>query len=197
MGIESLAGPSELVVLADESASPDAIAWDLMAQAEHGPGATAILVSTSLDVLEAVAAELTEPRGVTAIEVDSWETAFALVNAYAPEHLQLALADPRGVLDQVRHAGAIFLGASSGTAFGDYIAGSNHILPTGGRSRFSSGLTPAAFVRRQELVEVPPEAAAELAGPLAALARAEGLVAHARSAEIRAHQTSPAKGAAP
>ncbi|MGZ4482266.1 MAG: histidinol dehydrogenase [Gaiellales bacterium] len=197
VGIESLAGPSELIVLADETAPPDAIAWDLMAQAEHGAGATAILVSTSPEVLEAVAAELTEPRGVTAIEVDSWDTAFALVNAYAPEHLQLAVADPRGVLDRVRHAGAIFLGSSSGTAFGDYIAGSNHILPTGGRGRFSSGLTPAAFVRRQELVEVPPEAAAELAGPLAALARAEGLAAHARSAEIRARQPSPTKGAAP
>jgi len=95
---------------------------------------------------------------------------------------------PQAMLEQVRHAGAIFLGSMSGTAFGDYVAGSNHILPTGGRGRFSSGLAPGVFVRIQEVVEIPQGAVAALAAPLADLARAEGLPAHARSAEIRAEQ---------
>jgi histidinol dehydrogenase len=186
VGIESLAGPSELVVVADETAPIEAIAWDLLAQVEHGPGSQSILVSTDPDVLSGVEAALPEDSGVVTVEVDSLATALALVNAYAPEHLQLVVADPAATLELVHHAGAVFLGPHSGTAFGDYIAGSNHILPTGGHSRFSSGLSPAAFLRAQEVVELTADASRRLAGPLAALARAEGFPAHARSAEVRA-----------
>jgi histidinol dehydrogenase len=190
VGIESLAGPSELVVMADSSAPADVIAWDLRAQAEHGAGSTSVLLSADGEVLDAVAAVLAgeEPGSITLLHADSWETALAFVNRYAPEHLQLMVEHPQAMLDQVRHAGAIFLGSMSGTAFGDYVAGSNHILPTGGRGRFSSGLAPGVFVRLQEVVEIPESAVAALAAPLADLARAEGLPAHARSAEIRAEQ---------
>jgi histidinol dehydrogenase len=187
-GIESLAGPSELIILADETAPADLAAWDLRAQAEHGSGAQSILVATDRAVLDDVAAHLHDEEGISLVLADSWDTAFELVNRYAPEHLQLMLADPHAALERVRHAGAIFLGAMSGTAFGDYIAGSNHVLPTGGRGRFSSGLAPGVFLRIQEVVEVPEEAVMRLAAPLAALARAEGLVAHARSAEVRAER---------
>jgi histidinol dehydrogenase len=199
-GIESLAGPSELIILADETAPADLAAWDLRAQAEHGSGAQSILVAVDRSVLDAVAAHLDDEDGISLVLADSWDTAFELVNRYAPEHLQLMLADPHAALERVRHAGAVFLGAMSGTAFGDYIAGSNHILPTGGRGRFSSGLAPGVFLRIQEVVEVPEEAVTRLAAPLAALARAEGLVAHARSAEVRAEHVAentavPTKGA--
>jgi len=190
VGIESLAGPSELVVLADASAPAEVIAWDLRAQAEHGAGSTSVLLSADGGVLDSVAAALAddEPGSITLMHADSWDTALAFVNRYAPEHLQLMVDDPQAMLGQVRHAGAIFLGSMSGTAFGDYVAGSNHILPTGGRGRFSSGLAPGVFVRIQEVVEIPEGAVAALAAPLADLARAEGLPAHARSAEIRAEQ---------
>jgi histidinol dehydrogenase len=192
VGIESLAGPSELIVLADETAPADLAAWDLLAQAEHGAGSHSVLVSTDRAVLDEVASHLTSTEGISLIEVDSWATAFAFVNAYAPEHLQLMVADPQAALEHVRHAGAIFVGEMSGTAFGDYIAGSNHVLPTGGRGRFSSGLAPSVFMRIQEVVEISPDAAERLAAPLAALARAEGLPAHARSAEARAEKVAAA-----
>src|SRR6476620_4219701 len=152
VGIESLAGPSELIVLADEPA----------------------------------------PADITLLQADSWDTAIDLVNAYAPEHLQLMVADPQAMLGRVRHAGAIFIGMMSGTAFGDYVAGSNHILPTGGRGRFSSGLATSVFLRIQEVVEIPDAAVERLAAPLADLARAEGLPAHARSAEVRAERLANA-----
>jgi histidinol dehydrogenase len=198
VGIESLAGPSELVVLVDDTAPSEVIAWDLRAQAEHGSGALSVVVAVDESVLDAIAAQLEDDDAhITGLLADDWGTAFAFVNAYAPEHLQLAVADPQRALDRVRHAGAIFLGAQSGTAFGDYIAGSNHILPTGGRGRFSSGLAPGIFLRIQEIVEIPDAAVEELAAPLAALARAEGLVAHARSAEVRAESIAhPTRGAA-
>jgi histidinol dehydrogenase len=195
IGIESVAGPSELLVLADRSAPPEPLAWDLAAQAEHGSGAQSVLVSPDADVLDAVAAYLPSLEGIHVAHADSWETAYAFVDAYAPEHLQLAIGDPHGALERVRHAGAVFLGASSGTAFGDYVAGSNHVLPTGGSARFSSALSPAAFVRLQEVIEVTPDAAAALAAPVAALARAEGLTAHARSALVRAADQAPAAAA--
>jgi histidinol dehydrogenase len=198
VGIESLAGPSELVVLVDDSAPPDPIAWDLRAQAEHGSGALSVVVAVDDSVLDTIADRLEDDDAhITGLLADDWDTAFAFVNAYAPEHLQLAVADPQAALGRVRHSGAIFLGAQSGTAFGDYIAGSNHILPTGGRGRFSSGLAPGIFLRLQEIVEIPDAAVEELAAPLAALARAEGLEAHARSAEVRAESiTHPTRGAA-
>jgi histidinol dehydrogenase len=185
VGIESLAGPTELVVVADASAPAEATALDLLAQVEHGPGAQSVLVSADPDALAGIEALLPAGSGVIVVETDTLETALAFVNAYAPEHLQLMVSDPQPALDAVHHAGAIFVGPHSGTAYGDYIAGSNHILPTGGHSRFSSGLSPAAFLRTQEVVELSAEASAALAAPLAALARAEGFVDHARSGEIR------------
>jgi histidinol dehydrogenase len=201
VGIESLAGPSELIVLADEAAPAELVAWDLLAQAEHGAGSHSVLVSTDRGVLDEVASHLTTSEGISLIEADDWATAFAFVNAYAPEHLQLMVADPQAALERVRHAGAIFIGEMSGTAFGDYIAGSNHVLPTGGRGRFSSGLAPSVFMRIQEVVEISPAAVERLAAPLAALARAEGLPGHARSAEARAEkvadQSSLTEGASP
>jgi histidinol dehydrogenase len=185
VGIESLAGPTELLVVADATAPAEATAVDLLAQVEHGPGSQSVLVSAEPDVLAAIEPFLPDGSGVVVIEADTLETALAFVNAYGPEHLQLMVADAEAALSAVHHAGAIFIGPHSGTAYGDYIAGSNHILPTGGHSRFSSGLSPAAFLRTQEVVELSEAAAAALASPLAALARAEGFVDHARSGEIR------------
>ena len=187
VGIESLAGPSELLVLADATAPVEALSADLVAQAEHGSGSQSVLVSTDGGFLDDVAAALGDGQGTVMLaEVDDWDTAVAFANAYAPEHLQLMLADPDPLLAQIVHAGAIFLGPWSGTAFGDYVAGSNHILPTGGNTRFASGLSPFVYLRAQEIIEVPAEAVEGLAGPLQALAGAEGLPNHARSAAIRA-----------
>jgi histidinol dehydrogenase len=197
VGIESLAGPTELVVVADASAPPEAAALDLLAQVEHGPGAQSVLVSADPDVLAAIEPFLPAESGVVVVEADTLDTALRFVNAYGPEHLQLMVADPEAALEEIHHSGAIFLGPHSGTAYGDYIAGSNHILPTGGHSRFSSGLSPAAFLRTQEVVELSEESAATLAAPLAALARAEGFVDHARSGEIRGTVAADATPAVP
>jgi histidinol dehydrogenase len=197
VGIESLAGPTELVIVADASAPADAAALDLLAQVEHGPGSQSVIVSPDPDVLAAIEPLLPPESGVIVVEADTLETALAFVNAYAPEHLQLMVADPEEALEAVHHAGAIFVGPHSGTAYGDYIAGSNHILPTGGHSRFSSGLSPAAFLRTQEVVELSAQASAALAAPLAALARAEGFVDHARSGEVRASVPADAAPATP
>ena len=190
VGIESLAGPSELIVLADETAPAELAAGDLLAQAEHR---RRLPLGAGLDRPRRAGRGRVPPhldRGHQPDRGRRWATAFAFVNAYAPEHLQLMVADPQAALERVRHAGAIFVGEMSGTAFGDYIAGSNHVLPTGGRGRFSSGLAPSVFMRIQEVVEISPAAAERLAAPLAALARAEGLPAHARSAEARAEKVA-------
>jgi histidinol dehydrogenase len=186
VGIESLAGPSELVVVADSTAPAEPLAWDLVAQLEHGPGAQSVLVSTEAALLDAVAGLLPAESRAVLIEADSMDTAFAFVNAHAPEHVQLMLAGADEAVERVHHAGAIFVGPYAGAAFGDYIAGSNHILPTGGHSRFSSGLGPAAFVRTQEVVEVSAEACERLADAVVVLADAEGFPAHGRSAQVRA-----------
>ena len=186
VGIESLAGPSELVVVADSTAPAEPLAWDLVAQLEHGPGAQSVLISTDAGLLDAVAGLLPAECRAVLIEADSMDTAFAFVNAHAPEHVQLMLAGADEAVERVHHAGAIFVGPYAGAAFGDYIAGSNHILPTGGHSRFSSGLGPAAFVRTQEVVEVSAEACERLADAVVVLADAEGFPAHGRSARVRA-----------
>ncbi len=186
VGIESLAGPSELVVVADSTAPAEPLAWDLVAQLEHGPGAQSVLISTDAGLLDAVAGLLPAESRAVLIEADSMDTAFAFVNAHAPEHVQLMLAGADEAVERVHHAGAIFVGPYAGAAFGDYIAGSNHILPTGGHSRFSSGLGPAAFVRTQEVVEVSAEACERLADAVVVLADAEGFPAHGRSARVRA-----------
>ena len=194
VGIESLAGPSELVVVADSTAPAEPVAWDLLAQLEHGPGAQSVLVSTDAGLLEDVAALLPTGSKAVLIEADSMDTAFAFVNAHAPEHVQLVLAGADEAVERVHHAGAIFVGPYAGAAFGDYIAGSNHILPTGGHSRFSSGLGPAAFVRTQEVVEVSAAACERLADAVVVLADAEGFPAHGRSAQVRAEALSHQMG---
>jgi histidinol dehydrogenase len=200
VGIDSVAGPSEVVVLADESARADFIAADLLAQAEHGEDASAILVTTDLKLAQLVAAQValqaaTLPRRVVversladfgaAFVVEDIEEACEIVNELAPEHLEIMTRDPEASAAHVRHAGAIFYGEHTPEAVGDYFAGPNHVLPTGGASRFSSALGVHNFMRRTSVIRYTREELQETAPLIAALAEAEGLDAHARSALIR------------
>jgi histidinol dehydrogenase len=200
VGIDSIAGPSEVVVLADAANDPRRIAVDLLAHAEHDEAAQSILITDSAafgdEVAAAVAAELpTLPRAAIAgaswaahgavIVVDDWDQAVALVDRLAPEHLQLMLRDPDAIFAKVRHAGAVFLGAFCPEAIGDYVAGPNHVLPTGRTARFASGLSAYDFLKRTTFVSAT-KAALDAVGPSAvALAEAEGLQAHARSIALR------------
>ena len=200
VGIDSIAGPSEVVVVADAANDPRRIAIDLLAQAEHDEAAQSILITDDAAfgdaVAAAVAAELpTLPRAAIAgasweqhgavILVRSWDEAAALVDRLAPEHLQLMLRDPENLFARVKHAGAIFLGAFCPEALGDYVAGPNHVLPTGRTARFASGLSVFDFLKRTTWVSAT-QAALDKVGPAAvALAEAEGLQAHARSIAIR------------
>jgi histidinol dehydrogenase len=199
VGIDALAGPSEIVVIADAKNDPDWIAADLLSQAEHDPDAQSILITDdeafAARVETAVEAQLkTLATGADAAE--SWrrhgaviiaalDRSPALVDAIAPEHAEFAVDDPKALSDRVRHAGAIFLGRHTPEAIGDYVAGSNHVLPTSRAARFSSGLSLYDFIKRTSLVRCDPEAFAILGPQTAALARAEGLPAHERSATIR------------
>jgi histidinol dehydrogenase len=189
VGIDSIAGPSELIVLADSCADPHAIAADLLAQAEHGPDSPAACLAWDTGVNDAVAAALAvqgAPVGtITLVDCPSQEDAVVLAEAFAPEHLQLALADAPAVSARIRRAGCVFLGPLGATAFGDYVAGSNHILPTGGAARHASAVGPATYMRRMALVDIPQQAVDILTPHLAALAEAEGFPEHRRSAEIR------------
>ena len=200
VGIDMIAGPSEVVVVSDGSADPRWLATDLMAQAEHDEQAQAILLSPDVEHINAVADALAEqlkemPRAdiirasLTAngalVQTDDLEQAVELVNRLAPEHLQLALADPDAVLDQIRHAGAIFLGADSPEVMGDYCAGPNHVLPTMRASRFASPLGVYDFQKRSSTIRLSRSSAADLAGLAECLAEAEGLGAHAASARWR------------
>jgi histidinol dehydrogenase len=200
VGIDSIAGPSEVVVLADASNDPRRIAVDLLAQAEHDEAAQSILITDDAAfgdaVAAAVAAELPSlPRAAIAgsswgthgavIVVADWAQAVGLVDRLAPEHLQLMLHDPEPIFAQVRHAGAVFLGAFCPEAVGDYVAGPNHVLPTGRTARFASGLSVFDFLKRTTFVSAT-QAALDKVGPAAvALAEAEGLQAHARSIALR------------
>ena len=226
VGIDSLAGPSEVLVVADSTARPAWIAADMLAQEEHGSGAEAMLVADSPDLCRAVeqaVAELVTARfaaasaqgvGAPASENDAasapaeqpagealgarrfWafypapgedflELAAGLVNTYAPEHLEIQVTDSRGFLARVRSAGAVFLGHGTPTAFGDYIAGSNHVLPTGGSARFSSPLSVDTFMRKSSFVEIPAGTARVLTPRLARVADSEGFFFHKLSAELR------------
>jgi histidinol dehydrogenase len=200
VGIDSVAGPSEVVVLADQTARADFIAADLLAQAEHGEDASAVLVTTDLKLAERVAAEVarqaeTLPRRSVvarsladfgaAFVVSTVEEACDIVNELAPEHLEIMTRDPDTAAALVRHAGAIFYGVYTPEAVGDYLAGPNHVLPTGGAARFSSALGVHNFQRRTSIIRYTREALNETAPLIAALAEAEGLDAHARSALIR------------
>lgn len=200
VGIDSIAGPSEILVVADRDNDPAWIAADLLSQAEHDTSSQAILIADDAGFLTAVAraveAHLTTlPRAAIAREswqahgalilVRDWSEAAALVDRVAPEHLELALADPEALLPAIHHAGAIFLGRHTPEAIGDYIAGPNHVLPTARSARFSSGLSVLDFMKRSSLVACTPAALAALAPAAIRLAETEGLAAHALSLSIR------------
>jgi len=196
VGIDGIAGPSELVVVAaGVGADAELIALDLLAQAEHGEDSPVYCFSpqsTLLDEVAEILGQLWPKRpSVANAEVqlfDADDVAEALAGAeeIAPEHLELVGEEAEALADRVRNAGCLFVGAASATAFGDYVAGSNHVLPTGGAARFQSALSPATFRRRMARVSLPREAAARLAPAGAALARAEGFPVHAESMERRA-----------
>ena len=202
VGIDALAGPSEIVVVADANNDPQWIAADLLSQAEHDPAAQSILITDDEAFAASVEAAVADQLGQLATGVDaaaSWrdhgavviaslEDSPRLVDLIAPEHVELAVDDPDRLAGQIRHAGAIFLGRYTPEAVGDYVAGSNHVLPTSRAARFSSGLSLYDFLKRTSMVKCDPAAFAVLGPHTVALAEAEGLPAHARSAAIRLGQ---------
>jgi histidinol dehydrogenase len=198
--IDSIAGPSEVLIVADDSARPAWIAADLIAQAEHDREARAVLVTTSAQLAAAVDAQLTKQLAVlprreiaehaitrhgAAVIVDSIDEAVVFANRFAPEHLELAVADARAVAARCTAAGAIFVGEYASEAAGDYLAGANHVLPTGGAARYASPLGVHDFLKRTSIVEYTAAAAAAHADSIAALATCEGLEGHGRSALMR------------
>jgi histidinol dehydrogenase len=200
VGIDAIAGPSEIVILADQTARPDFIAADLLAQAEHGEDASAVLITTQTALAERVSEELMRqleslPRREIArsslenygaiIIVDHLDEACEIVNEIAPEHLELVTSDDDAVAAKIKHAGAIFFGSYAPEAAGDYLAGPNHVLPTGRTARFSSALGVYDFVKRTSLLRYSPSAFQAVSDNIAVLAECEGLAAHARSATIR------------
>ena len=195
VGIDGLAGPSELVVVATAGADPELVALDLLAQSEHGEDSLLALISPDAELLDAVeqaGAQLAEdlptvtPAPLALVQTADARAAVRLADEIAPEHLELMGDEAEALKDLVRSAGCLFVGGPSGTAFGDYIAGSNHVLPTGGAARFASGLSVATFRRRMARVSLSDEAARALAPLGAALARAEGFPIHGESMERRA-----------
>jgi histidinol dehydrogenase len=200
VGIDSIAGPSEIVVLADATADPRYVAADMLAQAEHDEDASAVCVTDDAALAAEVAAELArqcallERRTIASASLERFGAIFVvesvaqgceLVNLLAPEHLELLVADPDAAADRVRHAGAIFFGPYSTESVGDYYAGPNHVLPTGGTARFLSPLGVYDFVKRTSIVKYTRERLAKTGPAIATVARAEGLTAHARAVEIR------------
>jgi histidinol dehydrogenase len=193
VGIDGVEGPSELFVIADRDADPAVVALDLAAQGEHGDETLLVLATPSPELLEAVEAEagrLSERPSVSnaplaLVHTTSLEAAVALANEIAPEHLELAVSDPEPLVALVRSAGCVFLGRNGGAAFGDYVAGSNHVLPTGGAARFAGPLGASTFLRRQALVSLPDGAVQALAPHVGNIARAEGFPVHGESAEAR------------
>jgi histidinol dehydrogenase len=200
VGIDSIAGPSEVLVIADKSAPAQWVALDLFSQAEHDAAAQAILVSADADYLDTVAAEMQrllaeqpraeviakslQDRGALILVRDTVE-AIAIANRVAPEHLQLAVADPEMLVPHVRHAGAIFVGARSAEVLGDYVAGPSHVLPTFGTARFSSPLSVYDFQKRTSVINVSARGALVLGAVAGELADGEGLAAHASAARAR------------
>ncbi len=199
VGIEGLAGPTETLIIADQTANPALVAADLLAQAEHDRLAEPWLITLSEAFADAVEREVGSqlaelPRREVAekalenggiVIVESLEVAMRLANLYAPEHLCLSVEDPYAWLGQVQNAGGVFLGEHSGEAFGDYIAGPSHVMPTSGTARFTTALAVRDFVKVIPFVSLNPETAARLAGPAARLARSEGLEGHARALDRR------------
>ena len=200
VGIDMLAGPSEVLVVADADNDPDWIAADLLAQAEHDPAAQAILITDDAGLAAAVETCVERrlaglPRAETAgaswrdfgavIVLDDLDACVPLVDRIAPEHLELAVADPRALLPRIRNAGAIFLGRHTPEVIGDYVAGSNHVLPTARWARFASGLSVVDFMKRTSVLQLTADSLRELAPAAIALARAEGFEAHAQSLAVR------------
>jgi histidinol dehydrogenase len=205
VGIDAIAGPSEVVVLADADNDPRRVAADLLAQAEHDEAAQAILITNDAALADRAAAAVDEelahlPRAAIAgaswrdhgaiILVRDWDAAAELVNRLAPEHLELMLRNPAQVFAKIRHAGAAFLGAFCPEAVGDYIAGPNHVLPTGRTARFASGLSVFDFLKRTTWVAADAASLARVGPAAIALAEAEGLSAHARSIALRLGNTA-------
>lgn len=200
VGIDMIAGPSEILIIADEKSNPDWLAMDLFSQAEHDEQAQSILISPSEEVFHKVSTSIErllptmerremiqsslKGRGIF-IQVGNLEEAIKVANYIAPEHLELAIADPQPWLDKIRHAGAIFMGHHTPEALGDYCAGPNHVLPTSRTARFSSPLGVYDFQKRSSLIFCTPQGSRELGKTASLLARGEGLTAHAQSAEFR------------
>ncbi|HEY7434300.1 MAG TPA: histidinol dehydrogenase [Methylomirabilota bacterium] len=200
VGIDMVAGPSEVLVVADHTADAAFVAADLLAQAEHDPMARAVLLTPSSALRDAVAAELGRQLARLArreiagaalashgalVLTASLEEAVDLANGLAPEHLELQVADPEGLLARVRHAGAVFLGRHTPEVVGDYVAGPNHVLPTGGTARFSSALSTEDFVTRISVIEYSAEGLAEAGPHVGELSRVEGLDGHGAAAAVR------------
>ena len=200
LGIESLAGPSDILVIADSDANARFIAADLLSQAEHDPRASTVLITTSQKLAEEVKRQIEiqveslsrkeiikkslKENGAVFV-VGSLSEAARLANQIAPEHLQLLASPPQELLEKIKHAGAVFLGPYSPEVVGDYIAGPNHVLPTAGTARFSSPLGVYDFVKKQSIVGYTKAALEKMRQEIKALAEAEGLDAHAKAVEIR------------
>ncbi|MRX33834.1 histidinol dehydrogenase [Aminobacter sp. MDW-2] len=200
VGIDMIAGPSEVLIVADSDNDPDWLAADLLAQAEHDVSAQSILITNDAAFGKSVEAAVERqikllPRAETAaaswrdfgavIVVDDFDAAIPLIDRIAAEHLELAVDDAEALLGRIRNAGAIFVGKHTPEVIGDYVGGSNHVLPTARSARFSSGLTVLDFVKRSSILKLGPDQLRELAPAAIALAKAEGLDAHARSVAIR------------
>ena len=200
VGIDSLAGPSEVLVIADAQANPVYVAADLLAQAEHDPMAAAILITTDPMLAQEVQQEVSKqleahPRKTLTekaiahygliIVVNSLTEAAELSNLFAPEHLELEVAEPWDLIEQIRHAGAIFIGSSTPEATGDYLAGPNHTLPTSGAARYASALGVETFMKHSSLIQYSPKALKKMSSTIQILAQAEGLPSHADSVKFR------------
>jgi histidinol dehydrogenase len=203
VGIDSLAGPSEVLIIADEAANPVYIAADLLAQAEHDPMAAAILLTSEAQLAKQVQKEVERqlkdhPRRLLTekaiahfgliVLVDSLDEAAELSNEFAPEHLELEIAEPWDLLEKIRHAGAIFLGHSTPEAVGDYLAGPNHTLPTSGAARYASALGVETFMKHSSLIQYSSTALNKVSSAIQALAEAEGLPSHADSVRLRTQE---------
>jgi histidinol dehydrogenase len=200
VGIDMVAGPSEILVIADGQNDPTWIAADLLSQAEHDPVAQSILITDDAAFADAVAAAVESELAALstqAVARESWERfgtiitvaslgeAPALANALAAEHVEIATDDPQVLFAQIRHAGSIFLGRHTPEAVGDYVAGPNHVLPTGRRARFASGLSVLDFLKRTSFIQLDAASLAAIGPAAVALAHAEGLPAHGRSVSVR------------
>ncbi|MFA5113297.1 MAG: histidinol dehydrogenase [Candidatus Margulisiibacteriota bacterium] len=197
VGIESLAGPSDVLIIADRDAEAEFIAADLLAQAEHDPSASAVLATNSRKLIERVEKEIAKQKPklkrqaiidqaeIVLLEVESIDQAIEIGNRIAPEHLELEVGSPQRLLEKIRNAGAVFIGPHSPVAVGDYIAGPNHVLPTGGTARFSSPLGVYDFVKHQSIIGYTKPALKNVWKDVKLLAEIEGLDAHARSIDVR------------